>query len=150
REEGAEAMPRTWQAEPLSRQSGDAIQHEDAQATSDAVKQLSQQADQLSDVQRQALSRALQRAANVGRADPRSASALREAARAIGSGESSEAALSSTEAALRDAIQAATAQASLRAAAQRLRELEAQLAAGGPLSGADLSEYGARGAGDQS
>jgi len=150
RDEALAAMSETLAAEPLSRQLGDAIQHEDAQATSDAVKQLSQQADQLSDIQRQALSRALQRAANVGRADPRSASALREAARAVGSGESSEAALSSTEAALRDAIQAATAQASLRATAQRLRDLEAQLASGGPISDQYvLQQPGVGGVGDE-
>jgi hypothetical protein len=150
RDEALAAMSETLAAEPLSRQLGDAIQHEDGQATSDAVKQLSQQADQLSDIQRQALSRALQRAANVGRADPRSASALREAARAIGAGESSEAALSSTEAALRDAIQAATAQASLRTTAQRLRELEAQLASGGPLSDQNvLPQPSVGGAGDE-
>jgi hypothetical protein len=150
RDEALAAMSETLAAEPLSRQLGDAIQHEDAQATSDAVKALTQQADQLSDIQRQALSRALQRAANVGRSDPRSASALREAARAIGAGESSEAALSSTEAALRDAIQAATAQASLRSTAQRLRDLEAQLASGGPLSDQNvLQKPGVGGAGDE-
>ena len=133
RDEALAAMSETLAAEPLARQLADAIQHEDAQATSDAVQALAAQADQLSDIQRQALSRALQRAANVGRSDPRSASAMREAARAIGAGESAEAALSATDAALRESIQAATGQASLRSAAQRLRDLEAQLAAGGPL-----------------
>ena len=48
RDEALAAMSETLAAEPLSRQLGDAIQHEDAQATSDAVKALSQQADQLS------------------------------------------------------------------------------------------------------
>jgi hypothetical protein len=150
RDEALAAMSETLAAEPLSRQLGDALQHEDPQATSDALKALTQQADQLSDIQRQALSRALQRAANVGRSDPRSASALREAARALGAGEPSEAALSSAEAALREAIQAATAQASLRATAQRLRDLEAQLASGGPLRDQYLSQQPGAGAGDQS
>jgi hypothetical protein len=149
RDEALAAMSETLAAEPLSRQLGDAIQHEDAQATSDAVKALTAQADQLSDIQRQALSRALQRAANVGRSDPRSAGALREAARALGAGESSGAALSATEAALRDAIQAATAQASLRATAQRLRDLEAQLASGGPLSDQNVLQQPGAGAGDE-
>src|SRR5437868_15191152 len=120
-------MSETLAAEPLARPLGDALQHEDAQAASDAVKALAAQADQLSDVQRQALSRALQRASNVGRSDPRSAAALREAARSIGAGEPSRAALSATDAALREAIQAANAQASLRETSQRLRDVQNQL-----------------------
>jgi hypothetical protein len=100
---------------------------------SDAVKALAAQSDQLSAVERQALSRALQRAANVGRADPRSAAALRDAAQAISSGNPSDAALSATDTALRDAIQLSQAQASLNATLQRLRDLQAQLASGKPL-----------------
>ncbi len=149
RDEALAAMSETLAAEPLTRQLSEAIQHEDAQATSEALKALAAQTDQLADVQRQALSRALQRAANVGRADPRSASAMRDAARSIGTGESSEAALSATDAALREAIQAATAQAALRLASQRLRDLEAQLAAGGSLTGTDESDQNAAGAGQQ-
>jgi hypothetical protein len=127
-------MSETLAAEPLARQLGDALQHENAKAASDAVKALAAQADQLSDVQRQALSRALQRASNVGRAEPRSAAALREAARSIGSGESAQAALAATDAALREAIQAANAQASLRDTSQRLRDLQTRLAAREPLN----------------
>ena len=92
RDEALAAMSETLAAEPLTRQLGDALQHEDAQATSDALNQLAAKADQLSDVERQALSRALQRASNVGRGDPRSASALRDASRAIASGDPSQAA----------------------------------------------------------
>ncbi|MCA1644841.1 MAG: hypothetical protein LC797_04995 [Chloroflexi bacterium] len=90
RDEALAAMSETLAAEPLARPLGEALQHEDAQATSDAARALAAQADRLSDVQRQALSRALQRAANVGRSDPRSAASLREAARAIGAGESGQ------------------------------------------------------------
>jgi hypothetical protein len=134
RDEALAAMSETLAAEPLSRPLGDALQHEDAQATSEAVKALAAQADQLSDVQRQALSRALQRASNVGRSDPRSAAALREAARSIASGESAQSALAATDAALRDAVQAANAQTSLQQTNQRLRDLSDQLARRMPLS----------------
>jgi hypothetical protein len=125
------------------------LQREDAQAASDAVKALAAQADQLSAIERQSLSRALQRAANVGRGDPRSASALRDAAQAIASGTSSDAALSATDTALRDAIQASQAQASLNAAVQRLRDLQAQLASGKPLdsSRGTVEQSGAPGSG---
>ena len=133
RDETLAAMSETLAAEPQTRQLADALQHEDAQAASDALKALAAQSDQLGDVERQALSRALQRAANVSRSDPRAASALRDAASAIGQGNSSDAALSATDAALRDSIQAAMAQSSLRSTAQRLRQLQAQLASGGPL-----------------
>ena len=50
------------------------------------IRNIAAQADSLSDVERQSLSRALQRAANVGRSDARSANALRNAAQAISSG----------------------------------------------------------------
>jgi hypothetical protein len=134
RDEAIAAMSETLAAEPLARPLGDALQHEDAQATSDAVKALAAQADQLSDVQRQALSRALQRASNVGRSDPRSAAALREAARSIAAGESAQSALAATDAALREAIQAANAQASLQQTTQRLRDMSAQLSGRMPLN----------------
>jgi hypothetical protein len=128
RDEAIAAMSETLAAEPLARPLGDALQHEDAQATSDALKALAAQADQLSDVQRQALSRALQRASNVGRSEPRTAAALREAARAIAAGESAQQALAVTDAALRESIQAANAQASVQQTSQRLRDISAQLA----------------------
>jgi hypothetical protein len=144
RDEALSAMSETLAAEPLSRALGDALQHEDARAASNAVQSIATQADKLSDVQRQALSRALQRAANVGRADAASASALRDAARAIAAGDPSGAALSATDAALREAIQASMAQTSLRATTQRLRELQLQLASRAPLSdeGADTPAAG--------
>lgn len=142
RDEAIAAMSETLAAEPLARPLGDALQHEDARATSDAVKALAAQADQLSDVQRQALSRALQRASNVGRSDPRSAAALREAARSIAAGESAQSALAATDAALREAIQAANAQASLQQTKQRLRDMSAQLAGRMPLNPDLSSTYG--------
>ncbi|HEY0581106.1 MAG TPA: hypothetical protein VGE94_02930 [Chloroflexota bacterium] len=83
RDEALAAMSETLAAEPLTRALGDALQHEDAASASQALGALMTGADRLSDVQRQALSRALQRAANVGRAEPASASALRAAAQAL-------------------------------------------------------------------
>ncbi len=133
RDEALAAMSETLAAEPLARSLGDALQHEDAQAASDAVKALAAQADQLSDVQRQALSRALQRASNVGRSESRSAAALKEAARSLAAGESSESALAATDAALRESIQAANAQAAVRDASQKLRDVQTQLAAAGTM-----------------
>jgi hypothetical protein len=140
RDEALAAMSETLSAEPLTRSLGEALQHEDGQAASNAMKSIAAEAeaDRLSDVQRQGLSRALQRAANVGRAEPASASALREAARAVAAGEPAGPAMSAAEAALREAIQSATAQTSLRATTERLRALEAQLAAN-TLGNVDLS-----------
>jgi hypothetical protein len=126
-------MSETLAAEPRTQALADALQREDAQATSDALKALGEQADQLSDIERQALSRALQRAANVGRSDPRSSSALRDAAQAVAAGRSPDASLSTADTALRDAIQASQAQAALNATAQRLRDLQTQLASGASL-----------------
>jgi hypothetical protein len=83
RDEALAAMSETLAAEPLTRPLADALQQENAQATSEALTALMDQADRLSEVERQALSRALQRAANVGRADAASAAALREAARIL-------------------------------------------------------------------
>ncbi len=132
RDEAIAAMSETLAAEPLARPLADALQHEDAQATSDALRALAARADQLSDVQRQALSRALQRASNVGRSEPRSAAALRDAARAIAAGESAQQALAVTDAALRESIQAANAQTSVQQTTQRLRDISAQLAGRDP------------------
>jgi hypothetical protein len=146
RDEALAAMSETLAAEPLTRSLADALQHEDAQAASDAVQSLTAQADQLSDVQRQALSRALQRASNVGRSDPRSASTLREAARAVGAGEPSATALSAAGASLSQSVQASTAQASLRDATQQLRDLQAQLASGAPLNPAGAVQPNGAGA----
>jgi hypothetical protein len=146
RDEALAAMSETLAAEPLTRQLGEALQHEDAQAASQALNQLAARADQLSDVERQALSRALQRASNVGRSDSASASALRDAARALAAGESPSGAMSASEAALRDAIQAANGQASLKATTQRLRDLQAQLASGAlPRNDDDLAQMSANG-----
>jgi hypothetical protein len=130
RDEALTAMSETLAAEPRTQALADALSHEDADATRQALKDIAAQADQLSDVERQALSRALQRAANVGRADPRSANALRDAAQAIASRQSPDAALSAAESALRDAMHGSQAQAALNATAQQLRELQAQLASG--------------------
>src|SRR5207237_1007325 len=107
-------------------------QRGDARATSDAMKSLASQADQLSTIERQALSRAFQRAANVGRGDPRTASAMREAAQALGSpnSQNSTDALSAADAALSEAMQAEKGQASVSSALQQLHELQAQLASG--------------------
>jgi hypothetical protein len=134
RDEALAAMSETLAAEPLARPLGEALQHEDARAASEAVKALAAQADQLSDVQRQALSRALQRASNVGRSDARSAAALKEAARSIAAGESAQSALAATDAALRESIQAANAQAALQQTTQRLRDVSAQLEGRMPLN----------------
>ncbi|MDQ6669497.1 MAG: hypothetical protein M3069_01835 [Chloroflexota bacterium] len=134
RDQALAAMSETLAAEPLSQSLADALQHEDAQAASQAMQSLAAQADQLPDVQRQALSRALQRASNVGRSDPRTSNALRDAARALGSGESSQAALSAADAALRDALQASSSQAAVRATTQQLRDLQARVASGAPLN----------------
>jgi hypothetical protein len=176
RDEALAAMSETLASEPLTRALGEALQHEDAQAASDALDDISDQADKLSDVQRQALSRALQRASNVGRSAPQSANALKQAAQALSAGQTgtgqpgagqadpgqsgagqpadaasasdaasaaaaTRAALAATNAALSQAIQAATADAKLRQTTERLRDLESQLASGTPLS-ADSQQSG--------
>jgi hypothetical protein len=130
RDEALTAMSETLAAEPRTQALADALRQENADAASDALKAIATQADQLSDIERQALSRALQRAANVGRSEPRSASALRDAAQAIASRQSPEAALSEADAALRDALQGSQAQAALNTTAQQLRELQTQVASG--------------------
>jgi hypothetical protein len=133
------AMSETLAAEPRTRALADALQQEDAQAASDAIRGLEAQADQLSDIERQSLSRALQRAANVGRSEPRTAGALRDASQALGSNLSSQEALTRADAALREAIRASQSQASLNATVQRLRDLQSQVASGAPLQRADSS-----------
>ena len=135
RDEALAAMSETLAAEPRTQPLGDALAREDAQGTSDALRDLAAQADQLSDVERQALSRALQRAANVGRSDPRSASALRDAAQALAGSQPSDAALAAADSALREAIQASQAQAALNATAQRLRDLQTQVTTGASPTG---------------
>jgi hypothetical protein len=130
RDEALTAMSETLAAEPRTQGLADALRQENADAASDAIKAIAAQADQLSDIERQALSRALQRAANVGRSEPRSASALRDAAQAIASRQSPEASLAAADAALRDALQGSQSQAALNATAQQLRELQAQVASG--------------------
>ena len=129
------AMSDTLAAEPGTQALADALQSQDPNATGAAMKALEAQADNLSDVERQALSRALQRAANVGRADARTASALRDAAQALSAPNSAEAqtALAAADSALTEAVQSAKAQASVNATLQRLHELESQLASGEPL-----------------
>ncbi|MBV9596565.1 MAG: hypothetical protein JOZ87_06845 [Chloroflexi bacterium] len=134
RDEALAAMSETLAAEPQTQALASALQQENPQATGDAMHNIAAQADSLSDVERQSLSRALQRAANVGRADSRSANALANAAQAIASGASADAALNQADAALRDSIQASQSQAAVDATAQRLHDLQARLASGTPLS----------------
>src|SRR5207244_2148981 len=55
RDEALAAMSETLAAEPRTQALGDALQREDAQAASDALKEIAAPADQLSDVERQAL-----------------------------------------------------------------------------------------------
>jgi hypothetical protein len=134
RDEALAAMSETLAAEPQTQALASALQQENAQGASDAIRKLAAQADSLSDVERQSLSRALQRAANVGRADARSANALSNAAQTIASGGSADAPLSQMDAALRDSIQASQSQAAVEAATQRLHDLQARLASGTPLA----------------
>jgi hypothetical protein len=136
RDQALAAMSETLAAEPRTQALADAIQREDARASAAAVSQIAAGADQLSDVERQGLSRALQRAANVGHSDPQSAAALSTAAQALASGDSAAAqqALSQVDAALQSSIQASQASASLEATEQRLRDLQARVAAGTPLN----------------
>jgi hypothetical protein len=133
RDEALAAMSETLAAEPQTQALASALQQENAQATSDALHNMAAQADSLSDVERQSLSRALQRASNVGRSDTRSANALKNAAQAIASGTSADAALSEADAALRESIQASQSQAAVDATTQRLHDLQARLASGAPL-----------------
>jgi hypothetical protein len=137
RDEALAAMSETLAAEPQTRALANAIQHEDAQAASQAVQDLAAHADQLSDVERQSLSRALQRAANVGRSDPRTSTALRDASQSL-----SPRALSQLDAALRDSIQASQSQAQVNATLDQLHELQNRLASGQPLPSASPQSAG--------
>jgi hypothetical protein len=134
RDQALAAMSETLAAEPQTAALANALQQEDAQAASQALSDLSARSDQLSDVERQALSRALQRASNVGRGDARSANALRDAAQAVANGASPQTALSQADAALHDSIQASQSQAALSATVQQLRDMQNRLANGQPLS----------------
>ncbi len=134
RDEALAAMSETLAAEPQTQALASALQQENAQATSDAIRDISSKADSLSDVERQALSRALQRASNVGRSDTSSSSALANAAQAVASGQSTDAAMSQMDAALRDSIQASQSQAAVDATAQQLHDLQTRLASGAPLT----------------
>jgi hypothetical protein len=127
RDQALAAMSETLSQEPLARSLGDALQNNDSRATRDAIDTMRQHAGQLSEPQRQALSRALQRAANVGRADSRSSNALRDAARALAAGESPDAQMQEASASLEQAMQAAAAEAALRAAGQRLQDVRTEL-----------------------
>ncbi|HEY2594941.1 MAG TPA: hypothetical protein VGK33_13670, partial [Chloroflexota bacterium] len=135
RDQALAAMSETLAAEPQTRALASALQQENAPAASDAIKNMSGGADSLSDVERQSLSQALQRAANVGRSDARSSSALANAAQAVASGQSSDAAMQQMDAALRDSIQASQSQAAVDATTQQLHDLQSRLASGAPLSG---------------
>jgi hypothetical protein len=134
RDEALAAMSETLAAEPQTQALGDALQHEDANAASRAISDMAARSDQLSDVERQALSRALQRAANVGRSDPNTASALRNASQAVANGASAKSALSQADAALRQSIEASQSQAALEATLQQLRELQTRVASGQPMT----------------
>jgi hypothetical protein len=137
RDEALAAMSETLAAEPRTQPLADALQREDPRAASQALGDLAAQADQLSDVERQSLSRALQRAANVGRGDARTSSALRDASQALANGSSPQAALSQADAAMRDAMQASQSQAAVNSTVQQLRELQTRLASGQQLSSPD-------------
>ncbi|MBV9897930.1 MAG: hypothetical protein JO020_27560 [Chloroflexi bacterium] len=133
RDEALAAMSETLAAEPRTQALADALQQENPVAASQALDDLAAQADQLSDVERQSLSRALQRAANVGRADARTASSLHDAAQALANGASPDTALSQANAAMRDSIQASHSQADVNATLRQLRDLQGRLASGQPL-----------------
>jgi hypothetical protein len=137
RDQALAAMSETLAAEPRTQPLADALQREDSRAASQALSDLAAQSDQLSDVERQSLSRALQRAANVGRADARTSSALRDASQALANGSSPQAALSQADAAMRDAMQASQSQAAVNATVQQLRELQTRLASGQQLTTPD-------------
>jgi hypothetical protein len=137
RDEALAAMSETLAAEPHTQALADALQREDAGAASQALNDLAAQSDKLSDVERQSLSRALQRAANVGRGDARTSSALRDASQALANGSSPQAALSQADAAMRDAMQASQSQAAVNSTVQQLRELQSRLASGQQLTSPD-------------
>jgi hypothetical protein len=132
REQALGAMSETLSQEPLTRRLGDALQRGDARGASEALQSLRDTSDQLSDAQRQALARALQRAANVGRADSRSSAAMRDAARAVSAGESADARLRDAAASIEEAMQATAAEAAIREATQRLQDVRNDITSGTP------------------
>jgi hypothetical protein len=150
RDEALAAMSETLAAEPQTHALANALQHEDAQAASQAVQDLAAHADQLSDVERQSLSRALQRAANVGRSDARTSTALRDASQALANNASSQQALSQLNAALRESIQASQSQAQVNATLDQLHQLQTRLASGQPLPSASASPQSLAGSVDAS
>jgi hypothetical protein len=134
RDEALAAMSETLSAEPQTQALADALQREDANASGQAVSDIAAQSDRLSDVERQALSRALQRAANVGRSDQRTSAALRDAAQALANGQSPQTALSQADQSIQQSIQASQSQASLNNTVRQLRDLQSRLASGQPLT----------------
>ena len=130
REQALGAMSETLSQEPLTRRLGDALQRNDARAAAEALQTLRDNDDQLTEAQRQALARALQRAANVGRADSRSSAALRDAARAVASGERADGQMQEAAASIEEAMQATAAEAAIRSATQRLQDVRSELVTG--------------------
>jgi hypothetical protein len=127
REQGLAAMSETLSQEPLARSLAEALERHDTSATREAVRAMQERAGTLSEPQRQALSRALQRAANVGRADSRSSAALRDAARAMAAGEQADEQLREASASLEQAMQQAAAEAAIRAASQRVQDARSEM-----------------------
>lgn len=134
RDDALAAMSEALASDSLARPLAQALQHEDPVATHAAFEVLAQNAQNLSQPQRQSLSQALQRAADVGRGDATAAAALSQAAQAVRSadangqstqtqhdaGPTASSAFGQADAALLETIQAARAQATLHAAAQSL------------------------------
>ena len=139
REQALAAMSEALSQDPRTRELGQALSGNDPTAAASAAQALADGADKLSDVERQGLARALQRAANVGRGDPQSSAALREAARSVGAGEPSQADFEQAARALQEALQTAAAQSTLRSTSQRLDDLRSALASGMPNQADDLS-----------
>ena len=135
REQALGAMSETLAQEPLTRQLSDALQRSDARDASEALEALRDQSNQLSDSQRQALARALQRASNVGRADSRSSNALRDAARAVSAGENPSDQLKDAAQSIEEAMQASAAESAIRQATQRMQDVRTELTTGTPPPG---------------
>lgn len=83
RDDALAAMSEALASEPLTRPLSQALQHADPGAAHAALDALSQNAQSLTEPQRQDVSRALQRAANVGQGDAATSAALGRAARAF-------------------------------------------------------------------
>ncbi len=124
------AMSETLDQEPLARPLARALQGADAPATDAALRALADPSQQPAPQQRQALARALQRAANVGRSDARSAGALQEAAHALSAGEPAGASLQAAADGLRAAVESANAQAELGSTTRSLQDLRSGLQPG--------------------